>query len=202
MSDTWAWISGWAICPKRFKSAVEGALPDDNHVVFAPTPGALNAALQVGASRLGGYSLGSLLLLSELDRVPEDVSIYCFAPFTAFCAEQGMGGTTPVTALEMIQARLVQQPEKALKLFYRLAGLKEASSDSLPYAHEDLVWGLEALKTICASTLDLNRVTAIFGVKDPLLDSDLLASKWHASIRADCQHDYRDLLQAFVKTER
>ena len=201
MSDTWAWISGWAIVPERFQAAVEEALPNDRHTVFAPTEHAVDAALEVGASRLGGYSLGSLLLLSELNRVPQNVPVFCFAPFTAFCAEHEMGGTTPVAALEMIQARLAKQPEKALKLFYRLAGLKGEISAALPYVHEDLVWGLEALKTIHVSALDLDRVTAILGKHDSLLKSDLLEKSWKHTLLADCQHDYRDLLQAFVNAE-
>jgi hypothetical protein len=199
MSEVWAWVSGWAVCPARFEAAVQKALPGYTHVVFAPSASALDNALQTAPAKLGGYSLGSLLLLSGLERIPCDVALYGFAPFTAFCVEHGRGGTTPVAALEMIQARLRQQPEKALKLFYRLSGLKSEPLQALPYAIDDLAWGLEALKTIQAKHVDLSRVTAILGKHDPLVNHDHLENNWKNSIQADCQHDYGDLLQAFAK---
>lgn len=199
MSDTWAWISGWAIQPDQFKGALEASLPDHEHVVFAPTATALDAALATGAARIGGYSLGSLLLLAGLERVPHDTAIYCLAPFTAFCEEHGMGGTTPVAALEMIQARLSRQPERALKLFYRLAGLKDEPLATLPYAVDDLAWGLDALKTIQAREVDLGRAIAILGTQDPLVRHERLDHRWKHIIQTDCQHDYRALLQALVR---
>lgn len=197
MAKTWTWISGWAIDPDRFKSAAEQALPNDSHQVLAPAPNALEKALAAGADTIGGYSLGSLILLSALEQIPKVVDIICLAPFIAFCEEDRMGGATPRKTLQALQKRLQKQPQKTLQLFYRLAGLSDPLSDQMPYSIEDLEWGLEQLLTLKAHMTFSRRVKGIAGLQDPLINHKEMRSKWPTCHFVDeCNHDYHKLLVA------
>ena len=197
MAKTWIWISGWAIDPDRFKSAVEWALPNDSHQVLAPAPNALEKALAAGTDNIGGYSLGSLILLSALEQIPKVSNITCLAPFIAFCEEDRMGGITSRGTLWSLQKRLQKQPSKTLQLFYRLAGLNEPLPGKMPYSIEDLEWGLEQLLTLKASTAFSDRVKGIAGLKDPLINHKEMRSKWPKCHFVDeCNHDYHKLLVA------
>jgi hypothetical protein len=194
MSNTWIWISGWGICPHRFKDAAASALPNYQHEVLAPTPDALKTVVRCSATRIGGYSLGSLILLSELERLPKDAEITCLAPFTAFCEEQQRGGTTPLASLQMLQKRLTKQPEKALKLFYRLAGLTDEPTDQLPYSVEDLAWGLEQLAGLQADTTLSCRTKGYVGLKDALIRGTVIQSQWSdCQLIENCSHAYHEL---------
>ncbi|CAA6689809.1 MULTISPECIES: hypothetical protein [unclassified Lentimonas] len=202
MSNTWIWISGWGICPDRFKAAAEAALPNYSHEVLAPTPDAFEAVLRSGAKRIGGYSLGSLILLSELARVPEDAEVTCLAPFTAFCKESRMGGTTPRASLGILQMRLELQPEKAIKLFYRLSGLTDEPTRHLPYPVEDLTWGLEQLAGLQADTALLCRVKGYVGLTDALVRGIVLNSHWSKCQLIDnCSHSYHELFASLPQIE-
>lgn len=195
MAKTWIWISGWAICPERFKCDVEQALPNSFHEVLPPTPDALQTVLNGNAGCIGGYSLGSLILLSALTKIPGTTKIICLAPFVSFCREDGLGGTTPRATLESLQKRLRKQPQKTLQLFYRLAGLDETPGTNLPYSIEDLEWGLEQLATLRADVAHLDRVVAISGLSDSLINSDEMQTAWPGCQFSDaCNHDYRKLL--------
>lgn len=202
MPDTWMWISGWAICPERFQAAVELALPHYRHTVQAPNAAAVETALASGATRIGAYSLGSLLLLSKLARIPEGLRITCLAPFIAFCREDQLGGTTPRASLGALQQRLHTQPHNALKLFYRLAGLHDEPTDHLPYPLEDLIWGLEQLSTLQANQALLKHVEAVVGLTDPLIETTVLTSRW-----STCQlvehgnHAYQTLLAGLSRIQ-
>jgi hypothetical protein len=202
MSRTWIWISGWAICPERFKAAAELALPNYRHEVLAPTPDAIETVLRSDASRVGGYSLGSLILLSELSRIPEAMEVTCLAPFTAFCKESGLGGTTPRASLRMLQNRLESQPEKAIKLFYRLAGLIDEPTDELPYPVEDLIWGLEQLAGLQVDTTLLCRAKGYVGLTDTLVRGTLLKSQWaNCDLIEQCSHAYHELFASLPLIE-
>ncbi len=194
MSETWAWISGWAIQPDRFRAVLEEALPGYRHLVFEPNAAALDRVLATGASRIGGYSLGSLLLLAGIDRLPPEAEIYCLAPFLAFCKEAGLGGTTPEATLAAIHARLLKAPEKALKLFYRLADLKDEPTAPLPYALEDLDWGLTMLQSLRAAPEASSRVFSVIGIKDSLLDYQVFQPNWKKIVKIDASHDYRSVI--------
>lgn len=202
MAKTWIWISGWAVYPDRFRSSVELALPEDSHQILAPTPDALEKVLASDADHIGGYSLGSLILLSALEQIPEDKTITCLAPFIAFCKENPMGGTTPRRTLQTLQKRLHTQPQKALQLFYRLAGLKDPLTDRLPYPIEYLEWGLEQLAILKANTLLLERVKGLAGLNDSLINSESMRSGWPGCFLIDeCNHDYHKLLVALPKMD-
>jgi len=202
MANRWIWISGWAINPDRFRAAAEAALPDDVHEVLAPTPDALEAVCKSDADRIGGYSLGSLILLSALEQLTEKTPITCLAPFISFCKEDGAGGTTLLATLHALQQRLRVKPLKALQLFYRLAGLNDEPSDELPYSVDDLAWGLEQLGTLKANPTLLDQVTAIAGQGDLLIDSQKMGHQWtNCRFVEQCGHDYRTLLSKMIYTE-
>ncbi len=194
MSDTWAWISGWGIQPERFKAAAERALPDATHQVFAPEPGAVDAVLSSGATHLGGYSLGSLLLMNAFEQIDSTCKLTCLAPIPAFCKEAEMGGVTPQKVLQSLQSKLECKPEATLKLFYRLAGLSNESVDTLPYSVDSLVWGLEMLATQSAPEKAFQRVHAVIGEADSLMDAGALRNSFPDHTSVTHGHDYNDLL--------
>ena len=172
-------------------------MPNDSHQVLTPSPNALERALTVDADNIGGYSLGSLILLSAIEQIPKVSNITCLAPFTAFCKEDRSGGTTPKKTIQGLQKRLQKQPRKTLQLFYRLAGLNEPLSDHMPYSMEDLVWGLEQLLTLKASTTLPERARGMAGLQDPLINYEEMRSKWPRCHFVDeCTHDYHKLLVA------
>ena len=194
MSDTWAWISGWGIQPERFKAAAERALPDATHQVFAPEPSAVDAVLSSGATHLGGYSLGSLLLMNALGCIEHSIAVTCLAPIPAFCKEDELGGQTPRAILQGLQAKLARKPEAALKLFYRLTGLTNEPTDTLPYSEESLRWGLEMLATMSAQRSAFPKVHAIIGKSDSLMDATTLQGLFGRHSITDNGHDYNELL--------
>ena len=202
MASRWIWVSGWAIAPDRFRSAVERALPDDSHQVLAPKPDALATVRASDADRIGGYSLGSLILLSALQQLPEAVPILCLAPFISFCKEDSSGGTTPAAMLQALQQRLRTRPQKALQLFYRLAGLTAEPSHDLPYPAEHLEWGLDQLAHLKADTTLLTRVSGIAGLTDPLINCNEMRAQWQAcNFVEECSHDYQQLLTALTQMD-
>ena len=197
MTKTWIWISGWAVYPDQFKSAFEQALPEDSHQVLTTGPDVLEKVLAADADRIGGYSLGSLILLSALKQIPKNADITCLAPFIAFCKEERLGGTTPKAALQTLQKRLLQNPLKTLLIFHRLSGLNDCLADHLPYPIEHLEWGLEQLATLKADMNYPDRVKAFTGLEDTLIDSKEMRSRWPTChFIDDCNHDYHRLLPA------
>lgn len=205
MAKNWIWISGWAIYPDQFQSGVELAFPEDSHQVLTPGPDALQKALSCNADHIGGYSLGSLILLSAFEQIQHFANIVCLAPFTAFCKEENRGGATPKATLQALQRRLPKQPLKTIQLFYRLAGLKDSIKDQLPYPLEHLQWGLEQLATRKAAVNDrnLSRVETVAGLTDPLIDCETMRHSTPNCHFVDaCNHDYRKLLTAFSKIAR
>lgn len=194
MSENWAWISGWGIQPERFQAAVESALPNATHTVFAPEPEAIDAALHSGASHLGGYSLGSLLLMTAMDRIDATSKVVCLAPIPAFCKEAEMGGRTPRSILESLQLKVERKPEAALKLFYRLAGLSQEPTDTLPYSLDSLKWGLEMLATLSAHKTAFEPVHAVIGEEDALMDSNALRELFPNHTSTSQSHSYHHLL--------
>ncbi|ADE53791.1 hypothetical protein [Coraliomargarita akajimensis] len=195
MPERWTWISGWGIAPERFKAEAEQAFPDFEHIVIVPGPTAIEAVLASQPRRAGGYSLGSLLLLSQLEQIPVHLPVYCLAPILGFTKEMQLGGTTTSASLDLLGSKLKQKPETALKLFYRLADLCE-NPTALPYSLDQLIWGLEHLASTRAEALELTRVHALIGSADKLCFPQLIAKYFPQHEMVDCGHRYKDLLQA------
>ena len=194
MSRRWAWISGWGIPPERFLEACERTYPSDTHKVFPPNRDAVDQALALQPDCIGAYSLGTLLLLCEQQRIPESVECILFAPILRFCQEDQCGGTTPRSSLQMLQRRLHEDPQKALSVFYYLAGLSDHMNGDLPYSHEDLIWGLEALDQRQAPMPD-TRFRAIIGERDPLLLGLSVKTYFSNAQSVEAGHHYEDLLR-------
>lgn len=196
MTETWAWISGWAIQPERFKSVVEKMLPGTRQIVFHPGPDAVDQILSSKAQRIGGYSLGSLLLLREIDKLSETTPLVCMAPILGFCQEDNLGGTTPRGSLDKLRGRLATQPLAAIRLFYRLAQLQDEPTEELPYNENDLEWGLKILaEETAVDCSNRPQVEALIGHGDPLIKAPVIASYFERSRVFPSLHSYRDLAQ-------
>ena len=196
MTETWAWISGWAIQPERFQSVLEKALPGTQQIVLHPGPDAVDQILSTNAQRIGGYSLGSLLLLNAFEQIPKNIPLVCMAPILGFCLEDQLGGTTSKESLDKLRSRLHARPSSAIQLFYRLAKLHDEPTEALPYCAADLDWGLKMLsETTVDKHLDLSRVEAWIGREDPLIQSNVIAPYFERRHITPSLHAYKDLAE-------
>lgn len=192
-----AWISGWGIEPQRFKYACQSALPEWEHVVFEPSSEAVERVSESNAEIVGGYSLGSLLLMQSLEQdLFADKRVIVLAPILGFCQETQLGGLTPRSILASLQKRLDKSPEKALQLFYRLAKLELPALGTLPYSLESLKWGLHQLAELTVDHKHLAAVQAVVSSDDPFTDLVCIQSHLKAVHILKCQHDYCALLEA------
>ena len=195
MSETWAWIGGWAISPERLKKALEKALPGTRQIVFHPSPHAVDQLLSIRADYLGAYSLGTLLLLQAIDRLPKKQRIHCLAPILGFCQEDQLGGTTPRSTMMKLRERLASNPMAAIQLFYRLAKLDEEPSTELPYNSTDLEWGLQTLSEQTADKTAIgNNVYSIIGREDPLMKVEQVTTYFEHSHLVSSLHSYKQLV--------
>ncbi len=196
MGRRWAWIGGWGISTEVFTATVRECWPRDTHTVFAPDRRALAQVSACGADIVAGYSLGALLLLSE-DTWPEGLPLMAVAPFLAFDADAGLGGTTATAVREMMRGRFDRNPSGTLRTFLRLAGLPGLVTDPLPYAAEELAWGMDALGTLRAKPATIRRTRCYAGTNDPLLSFEQLALHIGAlRLIEGAGHDFRQLLPA------
>ena len=196
MSKSRAWISGWGVSIRHFSAACQRAFPEDRHQVFEPGPNGVTQALASGTNFIGAYSLGTRLLLQSIEQVPASTEILLLAPITGFCQEHALGGKTPFTSLQMLQRRLEQSPLKALKLFYRLADLKNEPCKALPYSVDSLQWGLTQLEKPIQHFESHRKMSILIGEQDPLLNSSELSIQFRNAHSVDAGHDYHNLLSA------
>lgn len=145
------WLGGWGVAPEAMLAIVQRLLPAAEHRVFAPTQAGL-AQLQTLAQTqpqemdfLGGYSTGAFLLLREAPHWKHCPPLRLFAPFLDFRAEAGLGGRVVTTRLKLLLRRLRVAPLEAVVDFYLQSGIALTVPQALPYAAEDLLWGIEQL---------------------------------------------------------
>jgi len=192
----WVWIGGWGIPTDVFTATVRECWPRDTHTVLAPDRQAPARARAAGADIVAGYSLGALLLLSD-DTWAESLPLVAVAPFLAFDAEAGLGGTTAAATREAMRGKFDRNPSGTLRLFQRVAGLPGLVTDPLPYAAEELAWGLDALGTLRAKAPTIRRARCYTGANDPLLSAAQLALHINALHLMEGEgHDFRQLLPA------
>lgn len=192
----WGWISGWGFSPAILAQVVRACWPHHHHTVLAPTASARFELQALKVDVLAGYSLGSLLLLSDPTATPHP-SRLSFAPILAFDAELGLGGKTPARSRQAVAARFTRSPAIALKLYLRLAGMSDLASADLPYPLEDLKWGLEALGKLRAHPPTVSHSQLFLGGEDPLVDAAVLASQTsRLTTLPALNHDFRTLLPA------
>lgn len=190
----WVWIGGWGIHPEAIKACATQLYPGANHTVLPPTQQAFAEALQLQPDVLAGYSLGTLLILSE--QIPESIqTVYGVAPIFAFDAESGQGGLTPARSRLALMEKFKKAPLTAIRLYLRLAGMADCFHDQLPYAESDLAWGLEALGTLRARSESIARATLFAGENDPISDAKAMSARCPSfKTLTNCGHDYRHML--------
>ena len=166
------WINGWAVPEAWFRQKVQAALPGVEHVVVAARSDALDR-LEVGGPYdwVVGYSLGSLLLLGEVERASRLGRVALLAPIFAFPREANAGGRVARAQVRQL-ARWVQRDAlAALADFFALAGLDVTAERQSAVELDGLLWGLERLVQDRVEPRLPAGWSAWCGSVDPLLDA-------------------------------
>lgn|GEM_PF-950666 len=195
-SRRWAWIGGWGLPSTSLHQVVNACWPDDSHEFFPPDSNSVSRAQDPSFQIIAGYSLGALLLLSS---APDQLARphLAIAPILAFDAEAGQGGLTPQRSRLAVESRFTQSPTSSLKLYLRLAGMNDLAPSDLPYALEDLAWGLKSLGTAQARSDSTARSQLFLGTQDPLTNSAQVLSQVPNLISLPgLNHDFRTLIPA------
>ena len=170
-----AWLLGWAVPAEWFSAEAGRALPQAEHVCVPAAPD-WRARLESlpACDALGGYSLGTLLLLGARGWVAERwTTVGLLAPIWAFPSEAGRGGRVPRSQLKALSGRVRRDPAKACADFREWAGIGAAQGDAGP--PETLRWGLEQLDVLSAEPGLPEGWNAYAGGQDTLLDASGLA---------------------------
>ena len=112
-------------------------------------------------------------MLCNIDDFPAKQGHFYLAPFLDLKREAGLGGLIATTQLKVTRRWLERDASKAVSNFYKQAGLNLQLEDDLPYKLEDLIWGIEALLGDAAPHPVGDPGFAVFGSKDPLVDSNV-----------------------------
>lgn len=169
------WVLGWATPGSWFSAEAAWAWPGAEHVCVPAAPdwfGRIDALGPLDA--VGGYSLGTLLLLSERERVSARwARVGLMAPTWAFPVEAGRGGRVARAQVRAL-AGWTRRDERAAKAdFYERAGLGLVLGATEPA--ETLRWGLGELERRAAEPGLPAGWFAAIGTDDALLDADALA---------------------------
>lgn len=141
------WILGWASPESWFAPLARAAFPEARHQFFPPTPAGLGKMLNSEPSDLlVGYSLGTLLLLGAAGQLGADRKVALLAPIFAFPREEELGGRVARSQVRQLARWLRVFPKAALKDFYQRVGIDIPVGSTLPFALDDLLWGLEQLE--------------------------------------------------------
>ncbi len=140
------WLMGWAVPEAWFAPLARSAFPVAEHVFVAAVPDALARLEKAGPlDWVAGYSLGSLLLLREVERARQIGPVALLAPIFAFPREAELGGRIAAGQVRSLARWLRRDPRAALVDFYARAGLDVPPEGALVPV-EDLLWGLERLE--------------------------------------------------------
>ena len=194
-----AWLLGWAVPVEWFSSEAARALPQAQHVCVPAAPD-WRARLESlpACDAVGGYSLGTLLLLGAQGWVAERwKTVGLLAPIWAFPAEAGRGGRVPRAQLKALSRRVRRDPLKACADFREWAGLGAAQGDAGP--PETLCWGLEQLDVSSTEPGLPGGWSAYAGDQDRLLDARALArGAPELRVVAGAGHEPAPLLRAWA----
>ncbi len=179
------WIGGWGCPAESMRAFAQAVCPEADHRVGLPTAGCIENLDTSDVDVIIAYSTGAFLLCGAPKIMASVERVVLVAPFCDFRAESGRGGKTPSGKIRFLLRWLRRDPLAALQDFYPRAGLGEPPSE-LPYAQEDLIWGIEQLAEIAQpSPADANharahKLTALAGDADPLLDPEGLRADFPA----------------------
>lgn len=162
-----------------FATKVAEIRPDAEHVVIEPGPDALDRLERSGPfDVIGGYSLGSHLLLSEAARVSAlGAEVALFAPVFGFAREEGLGGRVARAQVRYLARWLRTDPRAALADFYRRAGLADCDGPADGADLSVLEWGLTRLIESQAPAVLPRCWTARVGENDSLLEARELCAR-------------------------
>jgi len=194
----WLWIGGWALPVEWQSRLLKKYWPDFSHDVLTPNELCMAEFVQRMDSgdyvRLGGYSLGSLLLLRSLHSEPP-LPTLLLAPILDFKSESALGGRMRRGHLGALEMQLRQDPLVAVNDFYQRAGLNVDKAKTLPYKVEDLRWGIQQLREAAAIHWRYAQIQAFVGEGDLLLNAAILQQQWpEVVILPGVGHDLSDLL--------
>ncbi|WP_309397518.1 hypothetical protein [Cerasicoccus maritimus] len=195
----WLWIGGWGLSAEMQQQVFAARWPEFEHTVLYPGKlciAKLKTLLEAGdVKRLGGYSLGALLLLREQANLPK-LPTMLLAPILDFKAEALKGGRVDGRRLSVLLRWLLRDPIDALNDFYQTAGLKASVDVMPPYDVDDLIWGIEQLAAPGVDYWRWEHVHACLGERDALLDAAQLQQLWpELVILPDAGHDFSELLE-------
>ncbi|MCC6491468.1 MAG: hypothetical protein IT424_00420 [Pirellulales bacterium] len=198
-----SWLGGWAISPATILAAAAQRWPAAEHVVVTPGPRwaeELARQLQPG-DRLAAYSLGAFLLLRAKapPLPPEHMTL--LAPFFDLRREEQLGGRVQQGRLRYMIRRLARDPRAAVAEFYQSAALTIEPPAELPYALDELAWGLEQLYQPPGEVrlAAFRHATALAGSRDPLIDAPQLGRQWsQLRVIAGADHNLSPLLDFVI----
>ncbi|MEO0795868.1 MAG: hypothetical protein AAFX93_11925 [Verrucomicrobiota bacterium] len=197
----WLWIGGWGFSKEEIQNLVNEQVPGVQHFVICPGPEWLDELHRVVATqpirRLLGYSLGSFLILRDLEKLP-DIPTVLFSPIVSFKAEENLGGRFDGRRLKVLVRWLQRDPRAALSDFRKQVGIPPMDSDmELPCSVEQLVWGIKQLDDepveVPAETAD---ISMIIGEQDAVTDARFIENQWaKTKVVTGVGHDLRDLVK-------
>lgn len=174
---TWIWISGWGLPPTYVKTVAERHFPQVRHRCLPPTHNLAEQLKDADYTCLLGYSLGAFLILRQAHIFTRKCPRILFAPFIDFRKESEKGGRVYTTQIKFLQRILKNTPLRTINDFYKIAGLDIPQQDHLPYALEDLSWGLEVLLNESVTPESFKGMHGFIGRDDPLLDATVLQTQ-------------------------
>ncbi|MEM9157939.1 MAG: hypothetical protein AAGB46_02730 [Verrucomicrobiota bacterium] len=177
-------------------ASVAALFPEGAVDVVSPGKGWHDVVEASKASVLIGYSTGAFLLLQNEDLWERFEEVVLFAPFEDFKAEAGKGGRVKEAQMKYLLRWLQKDPLAALGDFYARAGLDRKTPTELPYALEDLVWGIERLLSDSVKGDALGRARAFVGAEDALLDATEIRRMYpNVEVIEGATHELRGLLE-------
>ena len=170
-----AWVLGWAVPAEWFAAEAARVWPSAEHLCVPAAPN-WRARLESlpTCEAIGGYSLGTLLLLGARGWVAERwARVGLLAPIWAFPSEAGRGGRVSRAQVRALARGVRRAAEKAAADFRGWAGLGEAKGEA--GSVETLGWGLDQLENRATEPGLPEGWRAFVGDEDRLLDVGMLA---------------------------
>lgn len=175
------WIGGWGTSPAWGLTVVRRWQPSWEHEWVSPSPPCAEWA-DGSHDWVGGYSLGACLMLHRPGDFPAKRGHFFMAPFFDLKREAGLGGLISSTQLKVTLRWFRRDPIAALNDFYHRAGLSLTLNDALPYAAEDLSWGLDVLLGEPPPIPQDDPGLAVMGAIDPLVDAEQVKAFFPRSV--------------------